>query len=93
MEDEIYNLTVKGNDPKTYIDDSVVGSSLCQLWSFSTSSILRVSVREDGWCSGDGCSKGCSMVSCSGAGEGDEGLDVGSVTGVGGMVVDSVGAG
>ncbi|GKF43612.1 hypothetical protein Tco_0130164, partial [Tanacetum coccineum] len=47
---------------------------------------------EDGWCSGDGCPKGCSMVSCSGAGEGDKGLDVGLVTGVGGMVVDSVGA-
>ncbi|GJV61825.1 hypothetical protein Tco_1467925 [Tanacetum coccineum] len=36
---------------------------------------------------------GGSMVSCSGAVEGDEGSDVGSVTGVGGMVVDSVGAG
>ncbi|GKG60793.1 hypothetical protein Tco_0614355, partial [Tanacetum coccineum] len=33
------------------------------------------------------------MVSCSGVVEGDEGSDVGSVTGVGGMVVDSVGAG
>ncbi|GKG49439.1 hypothetical protein Tco_0515891, partial [Tanacetum coccineum] len=33
------------------------------------------------------------MVSCSGAGEGDEGSDVVSVIGVGGMVVDSVGAG
>ncbi|GJW68814.1 hypothetical protein Tco_0123238 [Tanacetum coccineum] len=47
---------------------------------------------EDGWCSDDGCSKWCSMVSCSGAVEGDEGSDVGSVIGVGGMVVDSVGA-
>ncbi|GKA67351.1 hypothetical protein Tco_0767159, partial [Tanacetum coccineum] len=35
---------------------------------------------EDGWCLGDGCSKGCSMVLCSGAVEGDVGL----VTGVGG---------
>ncbi|GJS93229.1 hypothetical protein Tco_0800197 [Tanacetum coccineum] len=54
--------------------------------------MLNSYLGEDGWCSGDGCSKGCSMVSCSGAVEGDEGSDVGSVTGVGGMVVDSVGA-